>query len=67
MPLTKAIMLGGIGGIGVPFAMMQGTGPLRRIMDVVQIPGPHGAIIPWSWLVFSVVTLSAWGLLAAAR
>ena len=67
MPLTKAIILGGIGGIAVPFVMNGLTGPISGMLGTILIHGPGGAAVQWSWPVFCVVTLSAWGLLQAAR
>jgi hypothetical protein len=67
MSLTKAIMMGGIAGIALPFAIGGSTAPAARLVSMITIHGPHGASIPWSWSVFCVVTLACWGLLAAAR
>lgn len=67
MPLTKAIMLGGIGGIAVPFTMSGIDGPLSGMLGTILIHGPGGTAVPWSWPIFCVVTLAAWCLLQAAR
>jgi hypothetical protein len=67
MALTKAIMLGGIGGIAVPFATSGLTGPIAGLLATMPIHGPQGIVLPWSWPVFCLVTLSTWGLLHAAR
>jgi len=65
--LTRAIMLGGIGGIAVPFATTGLGGPIAAMMGTMLIHGPGDIVMPWSWSIFCVVTLSAWGLLQAAR
>lgn len=67
MPLTKAIMIGGIAGIAVPFAIGGSHGPIASLVATIPISGPHGTTIPWSWPAFCTVTLAAWGLLTAAR
>ena len=40
MPLTKAIILGGIGGIAVPFVMNGLTGPISGMLGTILIHGP---------------------------
>ena len=67
MALTRAIMLGGIGGIAVPFALAGSGGLLAGLVGTMTIHIAHGAAIPWSWPVFCIITLAAWGLLRAAR
>jgi hypothetical protein len=67
MSLTKAIIVGGTAAIAAPFAVGGSTAPVARLVDMMLIHGPHGVTIPWSWSVFCVVTLAAWGLLQASR
>jgi len=67
MSLTKAIIVGATGGIAAPFAIGGSTAPAARLVDMVLIHGPNGVTIPWSWTVFCIVTLAAWGLLQASR
>jgi hypothetical protein len=61
MALTKAIILGGIGGIALPFVTNGLTGPIFAMLGTILIHGPNGTAVPWSWPVFCVVTSSAWG------
>ena len=67
MSLTKAVMIGGIAGIAVPFAIGGSDAPAARLVAMMAIHGPNGATLPWSWPVFCVVTLAAWILLHFAR
>lgn len=67
MSLTKAIMLGGIGGIAVPFAIGGNDGPISALVAMMTIHGPAGVSLPWSWPVFCLVTLASWLLLHFAR
>ena len=67
MSLTKAIIIGGIAGIAIPFAIGGTSAPVARLVGTMLIHGPGGVSMPWSWSSLCVVTLAAWGLLQAAR
>lgn len=67
MSLTKAIIIGGIAGIAVPFAVGTARVPAAALVATMSIGMPGGMALPWSWPAFCVVTLFAWGLFAAAR
>ena len=62
MALTKAIILGGIGGIAVPFMVGGSTSPYVSLLAAMTIPGPNGTVLMWSWPVFCFVTGVAWAL-----
>ena len=67
MALTKAVIIGGIGGIAVPFAIGGSTAPVSWMVSMMTIHGPGGVSLPWSWPVFCIITLSAWALLHFTR
>lgn len=67
MALTKAIILGGIGAIAVPFILGGSTTPMASLMAGMTIHGPNGASLVWSWPVFCIVTGAAWALLRVAQ
>jgi uncharacterized membrane protein YbhN (UPF0104 family) len=67
MTLTRAIMVGGIAGIALPFAVGGSAAPAARLVSMILIHGPNGVTIPWSWSAFCVVTLMTWGLLQSSR
>jgi hypothetical protein len=67
MSLSKAATIGGIAGISVPFVIGGSMTPLARLLGVTAIHGPYGATLPWSWPVFCLATLAAWGLLHFSR
>jgi hypothetical protein len=68
MALGKALLVGAVAAIGVPYVMAGATG---RIGEWLHRGLVHPAIgdvaIPWSWPLFAAVTLFAWGFLAWAN
>jgi hypothetical protein len=68
MALTKAVMAGAVGALGLPFAFRSGSGQLA---EWVQRGGVHfeifGVHFIWSWPIFCVITLFAWALIAWAE
>jgi hypothetical protein len=68
MALTTAVGLGAIAAVAVPFVVERSGLEQGGLLtgDLVRIP-IGGIELHWSWLIFCVVTLAAWGLLAAAR
>lgn len=67
MALVKAVAAGTIGAVALPWAFRGGSGELA---EWVQRGAVHfnvfGVHVVWSWLIFCVVTLFAWALLAWA-
>ncbi|HEX8579880.1 MAG TPA: hypothetical protein VF655_09845 [Allosphingosinicella sp.] len=68
MALTKAVAGGLVAALAVPTALAGETGVLgdyvRRFSDPHTIGGVH---LAWSWTLFAIVTLFAWGFLAWAE
>jgi hypothetical protein len=68
MALTKAVAGGLVAALAVPTAFARESGPLgefaRRFSDPLTVGGFH---LAWSWTLFALVTLFAWGLLAVAE
>ena len=69
MALVKAVLIGAVAAIGVPYATGSGTG--SEFVEWVRTGVIHlhaaGVSIPWSWPIFCIVTLFAWGMLAWAN
>jgi hypothetical protein len=67
MALAKAVIAGAIAALGLPLAFRGGSGQLA---DLVQAGTVHfsiaGAELVWSWPIFCIITLFAWGLIAWA-
>jgi hypothetical protein len=67
MALVKAVMIGAIGALAVPYVMRDGTGQVadwaRYGLVQLHLEGFHFA---WSWPIFCIVTLFAWAMLAWA-
>ena len=68
MALTKAIAAGAAAALAIPYALEGHSGTLgamvRANMVAVDLAGVP---LRWSWTIFAVVTLFAWGLLAWAN
>jgi hypothetical protein len=68
MPLVKAVVVGAIAAIAIPFltrgADSQSSGWIGYGVVHFTAAGMH---LNWSWPIFCVVTLFTWGLLAAAN
>jgi hypothetical protein len=68
-PLTAAVALGMVAGIAVPWAAAGRTDVLGGLLagEPMRVPlGAAGTVFHWSWPIFCLVTLLAWGLLRAA-
>lgn len=68
MALTKAVAAGAVAALALPWAFRGSSSTLaqwvhRGIVDF-EVLGVH---LTWSWLIFCVVTLFAWGLIAWAE
>ena len=67
MALVKAVAAGSIGALALPWAFRNGSGELAEWVQGGSVHFTIGGIhFIWSWLIFCVVTLFAWALLAWA-
>jgi hypothetical protein len=68
MALAKAVAAGAIAALAVPYFLHENPaamgGWLARGLVHFTLAGVH---LTWSWPLFSIVTLFAWGLLAWAN
>ena len=68
MPLVKAVVVGAIAALAIPFLTRGAEGQMSGWIGygVVHftVGGTH---LAWSWPIFCIVTLFTWGLLAAAN
>ena len=68
MALTTAIGLGAIAAVAIPWISERTGFTLAGLLTGEYIRIPLGGIeLHWSWLIFCVVTLLAWGALKAAE
>jgi hypothetical protein len=68
MALGKALLVGAVAAIGVPYVMADETGRLGEWLHRGLVHPAWGEVaIPWSWPLFATVTLFAWGFLAWAN
>ena len=68
MAIGKAVMIGAIAALAVPWAMHGEPGKLGDWMQRGLVEFSPGSIhMFWSWPLFCVVTLFAWGFLAWAE
>lgn len=68
MALPSAIMVGGIAAIAVPYVMADHQSELGTFLRDTSILIPIGSTqIIWSWTVFAIITLFAWGFFAWAQ
>ena len=68
MALGKAVLVGSVAALAVPWVMWNETGMLGEWvhLGVMQL-SLAGTAIRWSWPLFCAVTLFAWGFLAWAE
>lgn len=67
MALGRAAAIGAIAASAVPYAMRNETGQLGDLVHRGVIRFPVGGVhLHWSWPLFGIVTLFAWGFLAWA-
>ncbi|WBO23324.1 hypothetical protein [Sphingomonas abietis] len=68
MALATAIGLGMIAAVGFPFIAERAGVDFDGLLTGELVRIPIGGIeLHWSWLIFCVVTLVAWGSLKAAE
>jgi hypothetical protein len=68
MALTKAVAGGLVAAVALPTALAGHTGTLGEYVRAFSDPYTVGGFqIAWSWTLFAVVTLFAWGCFAAAE
>jgi hypothetical protein len=66
--LTKAVAGGLVAAIALPAVLDGQQGSLGAYMRAISDPLVLGNVhLAWSWTVFAVVTLFAWGFLAWAN
>jgi hypothetical protein len=68
MPLVKAVVVGAIAAIAIPFLTRGANGEIGgwAAYGVVHF-NAGGTHLAWSWPIFCILTLFTWGLLAAAN
>ncbi|HEV2745881.1 MAG TPA: hypothetical protein VGW34_01115 [Allosphingosinicella sp.] len=68
MSLPRAAALGAIAALAIPWVMREETGQLGEWVQLGVVRfSAAGLHLLWSWPLFAVVTLFAWGLLAWAN
>jgi hypothetical protein len=68
MALPSAIMVGMIAAIGVPYVMADLDSEFGQFIRETSIRIPiSDTPILWSWTLFAIVTLFAWGFFAWAQ
>jgi hypothetical protein len=68
MALVKAVVAGIVAAVGVPYAMQGNTGQLGEWLQRGLVHFSLGNVeLAWSWPLFCMVTLFAWGFLAWAN
>ena len=67
--LAPAVFIGAVAAVAVPWVAERNEATLAGLLagQIVRLPVGQGIELPWSWLVFCVVTLMAWAAIAAAR
>lgn len=65
MALGKAVLAGAVAATAIPYAMRGEAGDVPEWLQRGLVPLPLGDLhLAWSWPLFCVVTLFAWGFLA---
>jgi hypothetical protein len=68
MALTKAVASGLVAAVALPTAFAGQAGAIGDYARAFSDPLPIGSFqLAWSWTVFAVVTLFAWGCFAWAN
>jgi hypothetical protein len=63
MPLVKAVIVGAVGALAIPWAIRGGTGQLVEWLHYGLVSFNVGSWhFAWSWPIFCVVTLFTWAL-----
>ena len=67
MALVKAVLVGAVAAIAVPYVIRGGSGGFVETLQTglvrVSLGGVH---FDWSWLLFCIVTLFTWAMLSWA-
>ena len=67
MPLGRAVIVGAIAAIAIPWLARGGNGELGEWIGRGVVHFSIGSVhLAWSWPLFCIVTLATWALLAAA-
>jgi len=68
MGLPSAVAMGAVAGVAVPWVIRRVDDTLQGPLsgDLVTLP-VGGVVLPWSWLVFIVITVIAWGTFRVTR
>ena len=67
MALGKAVLIGAVAALAIPFVMRGDAGQLSEWLRLGLAEfSLGGSTIAWSWPLFCAVTLFAWGFLAWA-
>jgi hypothetical protein len=68
MALAKAVLAGAVAAVGVPYVMGSQSDQLGEWLGRGVVHFSVGSLaLGWSWPIFCVVTLFAWGFLAWAN
>jgi hypothetical protein len=65
MALVKAVALGAVAAVALPYVAHGQAGEFAQWLQIGMVRlHVVGIALEWSWLIFSVVTLFAWAMLA---
>ena len=68
MPLGRAVIVGAIAALAIPWLNNEGGGQLGQWLGRGVVHASAGGLhFAWSWPIFCIVTLLTWALLAAAN
>ena len=68
MPLGRAVIVGAIAALAIPYLNREGGGQLSDWLARGVVHASAGGLhFAWSWPIFCIVTLLTWALLAAAN
>ena len=66
MPLARAVVVGAIAAIAIPYLNQEDGGQLSEWLGRGVVHLMVGSVhLAWSWPIFCIVTLLTWGLLSA--
>jgi hypothetical protein len=66
MAIGKAAVIGAVAAVAIPYAA--GTeGQIAHWVNRGIVVLPFGPNLHWSWMIFAIVTLFAWAMLAWAN
>jgi len=68
MALPSAIMVGAIAALAVPYAIGDLETEFGQFIRDTSIRLDFGSVqVTWSWMLFAIITLFAWGFFAWAQ